>query len=209
MYKKEDFDNLYWNPFGNPKGVRKLWNTLNLYNEFNQNLVIIDEDLFFNYMELVYHKDSIMVKDYDNVNDRKIKAFEFLLEESFSKFPSGVKRIINGDSSTANKMCIRFCTMQKSQEYALLATSYIAYDKLLFEMERNLREDDISEAIIMTEKTQGSLEKMLNRINELKKTIFMSDKIIESEVDDDLLKYARVEGITELIVKGKINIPKR
>ena len=51
MYKKEDFDNLYWNPFGNPKGVRKLWNTLNLYSEFNQNLVIIEEDLFFNYMD--------------------------------------------------------------------------------------------------------------------------------------------------------------
>lgn len=209
MYKKEDFDNLYWNPFGNPKGVRKLWNTLNLYSEFNQNLVIIEEDLFFNYMELVYHKDSIMVKDYDNINDRKIKAFEFLLEESFSKFSSGVKRIINGDNSTANKMCIRFCTMQKSQEYALLATSYIAYDKLLFEMERNLREGDISDAIIMTEKTQGSLEKMLNRINELKKVVLMSDKIIESEVDDDLLKYARVEGITELVVKGKVKMPKR
>ncbi len=209
MYKKEDFDNLYWNPFGNPKGVRKLWNTLNLYSEFNQNLVIIEEDLFFNYMELVYHKDSIMVKDYDNINDRKIKAFEFLLEESFSKFSSGVKRIINGDSFMANKMCIRFCTMQKSQEYALLATSYIAYDKLLFEMERNLREGDISDAIIMTEKTQGSLEKMLNRINELKKVVLMSDKIIESEVDDDLLKYARVEGITELVVKGKVKMPKR
>lgn len=209
MYKKEDFDNLYWNPFGNPKGVRKLWNTLNLYSEFNENLEIIEEDLFFNYMELVYHKDSIMVKDYDNINDRKIKAFEFLLEESFSKFSSGVKRIINGDNSTANKMCIRFCTMQKSQEYALLATSYIAYDKLLFEMERNLIEGDISDAIIMTEKTQGSLEKMLNRINELKKVVLMSDKIIESEVDDDLLKYARVEGITELVVKGKVKMPKR
>ena len=37
----------------------------------------------------------------------------------------------------------------------------------------------------------------------------MSDKIIESEVDDDLLKYARVEGITELVVKGKVKMPKR
>ena len=76
-------------------------------------------------------------------------------------------------------------------------------------MERNLREGDISDAIIMTEKTQGSLEKMLNRINELKKVVLMSDKIIESEVDDDLLKYARVEGITELVVKGKVKMPKR
>lgn len=210
MYKKEDFDNLFWNPYGNPKDVRKLWNTLNLYKEFNGKLFNIDEDLFFNYMALVYHKESVLVKDYDNVFDRKVKAFEFLSNIPYSKFTNEMNNIINGGNYVANRMCIRFCTLQKSQEYSLLSVSVISYDKLLFEMEREASDtDNIAKAIENAEKTQANLMKILDRINSLKKIVFMSDKILETEVDEDLLKYSRIEGITEMVVKGKIKIPKK
>ena len=210
MYKKEDFENLYWNPYGNPKGVRKLWNTLNLYKEFREDLGEVDEDLFFNYMELVYHKESVMVKDFDSIHDRKVMAFEMLSGKTLQNFTDWMRDIINGANSVANRMCIRFCTIQKSQEYSLLAISALSYDKLLFDMESLIQnEGSIENTIIVTEKAQADLAKMLARINELKKGLFMADKILEADVDDDLLKHARVEGITEMVVKGKIKIPKK
>jgi hypothetical protein len=207
MYNKEDFENLFWNPHGNPKDVRKLWNTLNLYKEFQESLPV-KEDLFFNYMEMVYHKQSVMVKDFENIKDRKVKAMEILLSKNSKDFNNDVISIIDGKNSSANRMAIRFCTLQQSQEYSLLMVSSISYDRMLFKMQQDSESQDVVEAVAVTEKTQKQLHDMLKRISEMKRQIFMSDKNLESEADDDFLSHARVEGFTELVVRKKIKITK-
>lgn len=209
LYKKEDFDNLFWNAFGNPKNVRTLWNTLNVYEEFQADLGGINEDLFFNYMEMVYHRDCVMVKDFDNTSDRKIRAFESLGEEKKKAglFSVKVQEILDGKNKAANRMIIRFCALQHSQKWALLTVSSQSFDRLLFRMMDKSEEKDIEDAATETDKIQKTLNNMLKNMEALKKEIFMGDMTTAADSDEDFLSHARVPGFTERIVRGDIRIP--
>lgn len=208
MYKKEDFNNLFWNPMLVEKDVRKAWNTLNLYKEFNDKLFkSIDEDKFFNYMQLVYHKDSVFVKDYESLNDRKQRALEFVgIKQKNGKFPTNYQEVIDGENKVANRMIIRFCTLQRNQEHSLLQILGTNYDRLLFRLAENSENEDIDKAVEMAAKTTKDLSQMLKQIKELKELIFMSDKKISDEVDDMFVEYARIAGYPELIMNGDIKV---
>lgn len=207
MYKSADFDNLFWNPYNNPSGVRKLWNTLNLYKEFQEKISGIKEDVFFNYMELVYHKDCVMLKDFENINDRKSKALELLgIKKTKNNYPDGVQEILDGNNFIANKMIIRFCTLQKSQEFSLLTISNTTFDRLMFRMLEEAENVDMEKAVKNTRALQKQLGEILTDINAYKKSIFMGDSKVENDIDEELLAHARVEGFTEMVVRGKIKI---
>lgn len=208
-YKKDDFSNLPWNPFDNPTGVKKLYPPLTLYKEFSLDLLGTDKDLFYNFMVMNYHRESILVKDYDVIKDRKEKALEILdVDKNKSdKWPVNIERIINGSNDAANKMILRFCTLQNSQKYSLLCAMGTNYDRILFRLSEEANITDINEAVTLSAKSFQELEKMSAQIDKLKKEVFSGDMKAADEADNDFISYSRVAGYPELIMVGKEKIP--
>lgn len=210
-YKKDDFDNLFWNPLRNPKKVREQWSKFDLYKEFetkNFEMLEVDEDLLFNYILLTFHKECVIVKDYDNLLDRKHKVLDILGVKTNKDglYPAGMELIIIGGSPTANKMIHRFCTLQNNQKYSTLCALGNNYDRILYRLVNEADEEDMAKAIELSAKSTKDLRALMDEIEKYKKEIFLGDKIVADNSDDDFLSYARVAGFPELIGAGKIKI---
>jgi hypothetical protein len=207
MYADKDFDNLPWNPIRVKKDVDQQWRPLTAYKEFQYPLGNLDRDLFLNYMCLVYHKDSVLVADFENAKDRKYKALELLdVPHSNGKYSEHIERLINNNHESADLMIIRFCSLLNNQRYSLFVTLGMTYDKLMKQIYETSQQEDLVNAV----KDTGTLNKhandILRSLDDLKKELFAKDKHISDKADEEFLSYARVPGYPEMLAHGKIEI---
>lgn len=206
MYSPKDFDNLPWNPLKVSKKVDEQWKPFAAYKEFQLPLNGMDRDMFLNYMCLVYHKDSVLVQDFDNITDRKHKALDLLGADHKDGFYSkAVEDVLNHKNRNADYMVIRFCSLQNNQRYTLLTTLSISYDRLMKDIYDKASSGDMDGAkdINIMNKTANDI---LASIDKLKKEVFVNDKEVASSADEEMLSYARIPGYPELIAHGKISV---
>lgn len=207
MYKPIDFDNLPWNPLRTKKKVADYYKAFSEYKEFQQELKGVEKDLFFNFMGLVYHKDSLLVKDYENITDRQYKALELLeVPVKDGSYAKPIEDIIKHKNVTADKMIVRFCSLMNNQRYTMFVTIGMNYDKLMFKINAEVSGNDIESGIENLAKFTKQADETLKMLDKLKKEIFVGDVEVANKADEELLNYARVPGYPELYASGKFQI---
>ena len=206
MYSPKDFDNLPWNPLKIKKNVEEQWRPFQAYKEFQQSLRGMDKDLFLNMMCLSYHKDSLLVQDYDNINDRIHKSLSLLgVEHKNGEYKKDILEVIEHRNRAADMMIIRFCSLQNNQRYTLLVTLSISYDKLMKQIYDETIDGGMEKAEMLG-KMNKTANELLKSIDQLKKEVFVNDKEIASAADEEMLSYARIPGYPELVAHAKIQI---
>lgn len=204
-YIDEDFSGLPWNPLKGKK-VRTLWPAFSEYREFAKEIPGVNEDLFFNYMALVYHKNSPLVRDYESAKDRKYKALDELkVGRKDGKYDEALQDIVDGKNKDANRMIHRFLSLLNDQQFSLLQVTMISFDKLMIKL-LEVSDDGVERAVLETNKASLQLDQMAKRIQALKLEFYQRDTTILDEQDEEMLSYSRVPGYTERIVAGKIRI---
>lgn len=207
MYKPVDFDNLPWNPLRTKKKVADYYKAFGAYKEFQQDVKGIDKDLLFNLIGLVYHKECLLVKDYENITDRQYKALELLdVPVKNGEYPKVIEDIIKHKNVVADKMIIRFCSLMNDQRYTMFVTIGMNYDKLMFKINQEVSGNDIETGIENLAKFTKQADETLKMLDKLKKEIFVGDVEVASKADEELLNYARVPGYPELYASGKFEI---
>ena len=95
------------------KDIESKWK-FKAYKEFNEKLdKNLNKDLFYNIMCLVYHRDSQLVIDIDNVSMRYEKALELLniKPDKSNKYEKGIQDLLEYKNLPALKMIYRFCSV--------------------------------------------------------------------------------------------------
>ena len=204
MYTVRDFDTLPWNPLKEKKDIESKWK-FRTYSEFNATLdKKLDRDLFYNIICLVYHRDSQLVIDIDNVSIRYQKAFELLnikVDKKTGKYDPEIQKLIEYKNLVALKMIYRFCSVIGDLRYKTLIALSINYDKKLLELMSNNDIEDLA-------KFNKALSDTLLNIEKLKKEVFSKDERVADESNDEILSYSRMPGYPELLASKRKTIDK-
>ena len=203
MYTVRDFDNLPWNPLKDKKDIESKWK-FKAYKEFNEKLdKNLNKDLFYNIMCLVYHRDSQLVIDIDNVSMRYEKALELLniKPDKNNKYEKGIQDLLEYKNLAALKMIYRFCSVIGDLRFKTFIALSINYDKKLLELMSNNDIEDLT-------KFNKALNDTLANIEKLQKEVFSKDETVANEAESEILLYARMPGFPELIASGKRKIDK-
>lgn len=202
MYTVRDFNILPWNPLKEKKDVESKWK-FKAYKEFNESLGRLDKDTFYNIMALVYHIDSQLVIDIENVSIRYQKALELLniKSDKNGKYAKPIQDLLEYKNLSALKMIYRFCSVIGDLKYKTYIALSISYDKNLLDLMSMSDIEDIN-------KFNKATSDILSNIEKLKKEIFSRDDKVADESNEEILSYARMPGFPELIASGRKTIEK-
>lgn len=203
MYTAKDFDILPWNPLKDKKDLESKWK-FKVYQEFSLPLDRrLNRDLFYNIMCLVYHRNSQLVIDIDNVSIRYQKALELLNVAPLAdgKYERHIQDLIEYKSAPAIKMIYRFCSVIGDLKYKTFISLSTAYDKKLSELSEV---NDVEEM----GKFNKAIDEIIVNIEKYRKEIFAKDEQIADESNDEILSYARMPGYAEMVAFDKIKIEK-
>lgn len=204
MYTVKDFDNLPWNPLKEKKDIESKWK-FKSYAEFNIPMdKKFNKDLFYNLMCLVYHRESQLVTDIDNVSIRYQKALELLniAPKEDGKFEKNIQDILDYKNVLALKMIYRFCSVIGDFKYKTYIALSIAYDKELMSL---IDGSDVEKF----DKVNKAINDTIVNLEKLKKEIFSKDDRVADQSNEEILSYARTPGYPELVAHGKIKIEKK
>lgn len=194
-YEADDFNKCPWNPMIDSGNVMDLWKPFKSYPEFEPKYLSGEKSKFLNFVCMAYHKNSPLINDYNNPQERKRMAASlagFRAKGHSGLFRPEVENFINGENEIANKMIIRFLWLQDSMKFTALMVAYKNIDKLLFRIEKSSDRENLEDAIDETTKDINKLYTMLDMLETRKQELMLGDEDVIKAADGILAHIAVV-----------------
>ena len=211
-YKKEDFENMIFNPYPYTKGrdILDLYPDLRNHDEFSNEVEEIDKTQLLTYIFLMYDKESPLVINITDLDKRKDEALELAgFSRRNGKWNLTISEFRNLENTDVNKVISKFFFIQHANKFEFMVSLEEAYYQMCQEL-RNPIDGDDAEERLKSLKIKGAVAKeaagISNDIDELRRGIFKEDKKTGEVVEEEAHEQRVVAGIREQRARKNLKV---